>query len=525
MSAPLSQEQKAFVEFFPSFLSQKDKLAGIRAFAGCGKSYLLRETVKAYPSVRFLGLAFNTSIAAENKKSFPRKNIKWFNIHLFARTYLQKETTRLRVLVENGALSATSFAQSGFDNDFGGGSKDLKPIELLRAVGVRDTGNYALGRAINDVFVVFCQSSLAEITPDGIMRAARLQLCGGVIELPSPVLEAACSYAKKLWSLYFFKKIPPSHNYYLKFFERSGLVSKIKEFDALLIDEAQDSNFVTYSIAKQLGIPIVAVGDEHQSIYGFRGTLNLLKSPDYSFYLSSTFRYIPKIADMATKILKGYKGEQVPIYSFAKEVDGGVDGQIAYLSRNNSTMIGVIDQLVKKSVFFKTVKKPAEFFSAALAILEFRLEGSTIDKDHLLLNEFKGNMEALEDYINESGDAELKTGFAMQRRYGKRLYTLKSIAEQNFRNKEMPCNIILSTAHTSKGLEWDAVELLNDFPDIKRLLQDAKITSATELMKRARERDPVADAIVQEINLLYVAITRARFYVAWRHVDDEAEKK
>lgn len=517
----LTEEQARIINFFPKLVGKNDTIMGVRAFAGTGKSFLLKQAAKTYPNLQMLGLAFNNSIATENKRSFPKKNTKWFTVHGFAKEYLKKELMRLEKEVERGAMSERALAESGYRIDFSSVMPDLKPIEIIDALDIKDKGDYALAKAIADVFKVYCQSALQDIAPEGIRGAARAQLDSVVIALPDAYIEAGCHYSKQLWEKHKKGEIPPTFNYYLKFFEVSGIARRITDFDILLIDEAQDSNYVTLSIAKQLPCPIVAVGDEHQSIYGFRGTLNLLSMTDHNFYLSSTFRYIPKIADTASKILKTYKGEKVPIRSFAKEAPGGIDQTIAYLSRNNSTMIGIIDQLVKKNKMFRTVKKPEELFAASLALLEVRLEGRTEAKGFSYLNQFGGNMESIKDYIDEAGDMELKTAFSMQRRYGKRLYALLKIAKENYRNKSDNCSIILSTAHTSKGLEWDAVELLNDFPDIPRLLRDANIKNSKELMERMGDGDPVAYGIAQEVNLLYVAVTRARFHVANRHIDEE----
>jgi superfamily I DNA/RNA helicase len=59
---------------------------------------------------------------------------------------------------------------------------------------------------------------------------------------------------------------------------------------------------------------------------------------------------------------------------------------------------------------------------------------------------------------------------------------------------------VLSTAHKAKGLEWPRVRLADDFPrleELNALDQDGLLYLTPE------ERD-------QELNLLYVAVTRAR---------------
>ena len=284
----------------------------------------------------------------------------------------------------------------------------------------------------------------------------------------------------------------------------------------LELDEAQDSNAVTMSIVTQLPTKNIYVGDEHQSIYAFRGTLNAMNYADKVFNLATTFRYTPKIAAFANNLLSVYKGEQVKIKSLVKETNT-IENSRAFLSRNNSSMITLVEDLVSSNIFFKTVKNPDELFAASLALLEFRLYKTVSDKNFMYLKKFQ-DFEQVEEYIEETDDNELKTALKMQQRYGKRLYILKKQAKNNFNSKDKS-KYILSTAHTSKGLEWDSVELLDDFPNLTGLLKDARILNAKDLMRRARKKEVIASNIVQEINLYYVAITRARFEIINREID------
>ncbi|MCW1678140.1 ATP-binding domain-containing protein [Campylobacter jejuni] len=54
--------------------------------------------------------------------------------------------------------------------------------------------------------------------------------------------------------------------------------------------------------------------------------------------------------------------------------------------------------------------------------------------------------------------------------------------------------MILSTGHKSKGLEWNNIEIIDDFLNIKQELEE-------------REQITIAK---EELNLLYMAVTRAK---------------
>ena len=60
---------------------------------------------------------------------------------------------------------------------------------------------------------------------------------------------------------------------------------------------------------------------------------------------------------------------------------------------------------------------------------------------------------------------------------------------------------VLSTAHKAKGLEWPRVRLGADFPGLEELHAAADRDGVPQLTPEERD---------QELNLLYVAVTRAR---------------
>lgn len=61
--------------------------------------------------------------------------------------------------------------------------------------------------------------------------------------------------------------------------------------------------------------------------------------------------------------------------------------------------------------------------------------------------------------------------------------------------KQDNAELILSTGHKSKGLEWDNVEIIDDFISLKETLENAE--GNIEIPK-------------EELNLFYVALTRSK---------------
>lgn len=474
-----TEEQEQIIGRLPDM----DDSIGVKAFAGTGKSYLLKEATLEYKNKNFLGLAFNASIVEENNNRFPKNNSIWFTVHGLARTFFQNA-----------------------NYDIGKVKKGYNNIEIIDILKIKNN-NYALATLILDIFELFCNSSLPEITVDNILKAAISQRKTHILLSNGELIEEACHGASTLWKLFLNKKIPTTHSFYLKLFELRQLSTKIKKFDFLLLDEAQDTNPASMSIINQIPAKKIFVGDPHQSIYGFRGVINAISLAKEQYYLSTTFRYQQHIADIASDWLSTYRNEKKRITSMASTLK--TDKSEAILFRNNSSMIEVIGDFIEKDINYKTFVNPKDFFRNAIAILEFRLEKKyPRHKDLKFFSKFK-NYEELALYIKESQDKELTTAKMMQERYGKRLYFLLMHAKNKF-IEETTNHIILCTAHISKGLEWGTVNIYSDFPNIEKKMAKNDIVNANDLQFKSDENCALSYEIIQEINLYYVAITRAK---------------
>lgn len=113
------------------------------------------------------------------------------------------------------------------------------------------------------------------------------------------------------------------------------------KFQFLLVDEYQDTNFAQYLIIKQLGAVnqnVCVVGDDAQSIYGFRGAdigniLNFKQDyPDFSLYkLEQNYRSTKVIVNAANSVIAKNKN-QIP----KKVWTSNQEGEPIYLNRSMS---------------------------------------------------------------------------------------------------------------------------------------------------------------------------------------------
>ncbi len=114
------------------------------------------------------------------------------------------------------------------------------------------------------------------------------------------------------------------------------------KYDYILIDEFQDINRAQYECIKMLASPknnVVAVGDDDQSIYGFRGASpNFMQSFVKDFqgcgkvYLDTNYRSTDQIIKISEKLIANNKQR------FTKNISGtGRSGKTAELLINNSS--------------------------------------------------------------------------------------------------------------------------------------------------------------------------------------------
>ena len=126
--------------------------------------------------------------------------------------------------------------------------------------------------------------------------------------------------------------------------------------------------------------------------------------------------------------------------------------------------------------------------------------------------------EELKSYAEDANDIELETAIRIYNRYGlESIESAHKIAKQYFTSSEKQ-RISLTTAHSSKGLEWDVVIVENDFSDLALVIANFiieesldKIDSEFDFLNYfTTHLKDVNNEDINEINLLYVAFTRAK---------------
>jgi len=291
--------------------------------------------------------------------------------------------------------------------------------------------------------------------------------------------------------------LPMSHDGYLKLYQ----LSKPEiQCDVLLVDEAQDSNLVTLDIFLRHKGKKILVGDENQAIYHWRGANNAIEqcNADKEFFLTTSFRFGKNIAAIANTLLFNFKDVDLPITGFRASDgvmgSGDFTGQKAFIARTNGTLFEKALESVESNQSIHFLGN-ASGYSVFLEGLKDVFYLSTNDRGKIkdiYISSFD-NYYDFRDVVNHKDhpEVEFQSRIRIVEKYKDKFFDAISKIQDNIVPRE-DADIILATAHKSKGSEFDNVILADDYPS---LLSDGHLKQ---------------DVLIAEVNLLYVAATRAK---------------
>jgi DNA helicase II / ATP-dependent DNA helicase PcrA len=286
-----------------------------------------------------------------------------------------------------------------------------------------------------------------------------------------------------------------------------------EKFDVVLLDEAQDVNAMQIEIVTRLLAPggrVIAVGDRHQAIYGFRGAMS--QSMDHigdlfkcqPLPLSVSYRCPKKVIDVAQQYVKHIEAFEGAVDGLVERHDGdeGYDirllrQQDVILCRLNAPLVSLAFALIRQKVACRVLGRDianglvalvkrlkAHSVEELLTALSAYLKRDAIrhEKDPAALSRSQDKVSTLHVFIDELAPTD-----TVQRL----IFNIEGMF-QDVQPGQQAQMLTLSTVHKAKGLEWDRVFILD----------------AAELMPLPWARPGWQQD--QEFNLIYVAVTRAK---------------
>lgn len=324
-------------------------------------------------------------------------------------------------------------------------------------------------------------------------------------------LDTIRNYGRKFYNMMRDSKCDCLHDFYLKEFHLSG---KILNYPRIVFDEAQDASPVMLdTIMNQKGKKTF-VGDSNQSIYGFRKALDALEKVNFkNLNLSISFRYPDRIAKIGKEVLQ-WKRCFDPFFD-VPDISGVGNseklGTHCVIGRTNSEIFfNIVTMIVDDYKYTRPFFEGGihSYLKSDGGIHVFDVVNLKEGKKNLVKSPFVKNFSSykeFQEYAKKSGDSDLSVIVKIVDMYGKKLFKIVKNLQQKEVDTKTKSDIVFSTVHKAKGLEYDRVTLLNDFNDLKVLEEKYNKLSSLE----RQDRDNIVP-ILEEINMLYVAATRTK---------------
>jgi superfamily I DNA/RNA helicase len=467
----------------------------INAVAGSGKTTVLVEYAKRQErrrsASRILYLAFNRSARQEAQRRFAEAG-----------------TSNVDVQTAHSIAYRSTVLPGGYQVSGGYRLHDVVRILGIEQAGRDRNSPYAIARYILKFGSLFCNSDKTKVHElDYRLMSADEKALAFIKHHYEKIENGARLFLAKMDR----KEIPATHDFYLKKFQLSRPALR---YDVILFDEGQDASPVMLDVFLAQKSKKVIVGDVHQQIYGWRHAINALRQVDFPVYgLTTSFRFNDHVAALAMECLSW---KQLLGDTSAATISGvGANKKIRTRATIARTNLALLKNAILTVRHDRTVKKI--YFEGNIGSYTYAADGASIydvlnlflDKKDLvrdpLIRTMRG-FEELEDYAEKSGDMELKMLIDIVDEYGTEIpYLLKRLTSMHVADDQREkADMIFSTLHRSKGMEYDSVTLTDDFITRERI---------RKLLEREK-REPVdRERLSEEVNLAYVAVTRSRNFL------------
>ncbi len=462
-----TEQQENIISYIKN--KKKPKMVLVSSIAGSGKTFLLTEIAREVEHSNGLYLAYNRSIAMESKDKFP-STVNCLTTHSLA--YRAVVTPNKKLYNLTGSFTY----------------RDIK--EKMK---------YEDKCFVVDLIKEFCLSkyiSFSDFAEEEVISENMETICTRYLDLMQS------------------GSIDITHEFYLKLFHILLDKGKIEydDFDFVMLDEAGDLNEVTLEIFRLLPSRLkIAVGDPYQNIYSFNHTINCfeeLKDEGKLFTMSQSFRVNKKIASSIEGFCRHFIDPDMEFKGI--DTDDNIKTR-AFISKSNAALIRKMIELNEDRTPYGLVRRASEIFKTPLMLCYLKYQGYVSDPRYKHLQTYvddwfenshlRERFKTPLSYIasEEDQDIQILQSVNLIAQHGKSL--IMDTYKEAARHESSKHDLILTTSHSSKGLEFDEVVIDSDLSDAM-----AKATSQVlsgEISIYHREYKDI-------VNLCYVAASRAK---------------
>jgi hypothetical protein len=483
----------------------------IVALAGTGKTTTLKMLADQNPARRGLYLSFNKAIAEDAKTKFQGTAVDCRTAHSlayggFGAPRKRRMETRMTPTDQAKLLGMTRIDVPGY-----GMVHKVAPPTAMKVVIDSITRFCSTSNEVIDASIVEVPARLNfTINDAGLAKTAdddeeRQVAIAKEKQAVSDFVETIVHWAKIYWADIedLNGSLPVSHSHYLKLW---ALSHPVLPYEYIMYDEAQDADPVTTGVVLEQTAQVVAVGDNYQEIYKWRGAVSAIKHFDGDVvHLLQSFRFGEDIAAFANVFLdvlgadiriRGTEGKRSSVFT---EKHSHRDPNAILCRTNGGAMNEILFWLkLGKKVSIAGEKKAQELRAIAQAALDLQVNHWTTHPD---FKDFRRWSDVLEFVASEeeSGNAQLGSMVNVIVRVG----AMDIIAAIDTCVPPEEADITVSTVHVAKGLEWTHVRISGDFrpPKIDKLTNEVIPITAEEAM------------------IMYVAVTRAKRHLDAKHLE------
>jgi hypothetical protein len=421
----------------------------VEAGAGTGKTTTLRMIGDELPG-NGQYTAFNTSLVAESKSKFQGTKVACNTTHSLA---FRAEGKRFAHRLNGSRVRSEQVAAM----------LGIQAIKITVGSQERTLAAGFLASQVTGAVRRFCQSAEAQVSAKHFKYIDGIDLpteAGRCYDNNNTVRDYLLPFARKAWKDLSDPKgqLPFSHDYYVKVWQ---LNKPVIAGDYILLDEAQDTAEVMLDILRQQTVPVILVGDSAQQIYEWRGAVNALAAfPDAPRrLLSQSFRFGEAIASVANAVLETLEEPVVLRLKGLPSIPSkvcAVENPTAILCRTNAMAVSKLLAAIAAGKKPYLVGGGSDVISFVEAAKNLQQGISTSHPDLACFS----NWVEVQEYSKLDEGEELRLMVKLIDGFGVDpiLNALKAMP------MEKDADLVISTAHKSKGREWDRVQLAADFP-------------------------------------------------------------
>ena len=480
-------EQQAILENF----TKVNGNIKVLALAGTGKTSTLLELVNQNPTQRFLYLAFNRDVKEEVERKAHANGLD--NLKVKTQNGFCLELARAAGLKCRNIKGYMSVKDIISRLNLTGNDKFLAyhAFQIMtRFMASRDK-TIELKHVPKDVEEKIYNNirRYTNMTEDKILKETDKRK------------KSAMQIAQRLFSSFDFNSDVMLHDVYVKLVQLHYNGIPVSE-DVVLSDESQDVNPVFSDIVSRMTARVIAVGDNNQAIYQFRGAQDYLKEmpAEAEFTLTQSFRFIPEIAEKANELLEHMTDLRLKGFEGVEE-----DNTSAVLCRTNmGCLTEAIFLMEADTPFALEGGVDNEGFKMIEDIVSLS-NGDTYNVRHPDLKGLRSIQEFEKELDEDLLNKEWKTSLRVIDKMGGIDSALSMVDRIKESQRKVPADaVVITTMHKSKGKEWNTVRIANDAESVFYR------TGVDEMGRKVREAIEFKDAPVMEKNLFYVAVTRAK---------------